>query len=124
MLIISRIAVLPLLRLWLLCMRVARHAWCVGVFDGHRGWEAAQYAAEHFQERLLSQTEGSDAGSALRAAFLSLDASFACAQVLHHLGWDSIQALLLIGALGSQLCLQRPHDIQCLSSPEISCREP
>ncbi|CAK0781962.1 hypothetical protein CVIRNUC_005517 [Coccomyxa viridis] len=49
----------------------------IGIFDGHRGWQAAQHAAEHFQEHLLSQTQRSDAGSALRAAFLSLDSSFA-----------------------------------------------
>lgn len=79
-------AVLLPLRLGLLCMRVARFSWCAGIFDGHRGWKAAQYAAEHFQEHLLSQTQGSDAGSALRAAFLSLDASFARSQVLCHLG--------------------------------------
>ncbi len=52
-----------------------------GIFDGHRGAQAAEYAAQHFQEHLQSHWQASSASEALQAAFLSLDTSFKHAQV-------------------------------------------
>ncbi|CAL5221159.1 g3298 [Coccomyxa viridis] len=48
----------------------------LGIFDGHRGSQAAEFAAQHFQERLQSNWQASSASAALQATFLSLDASF------------------------------------------------
>jgi serine/threonine protein phosphatase PrpC len=52
-----------------------------GIFDGHRGSRAADFAAEHIQEHLLHQWNAESAASALQAAFLSLDAAFKYSQV-------------------------------------------
>ncbi len=54
---------------------------CAGIFDGHRGSQAAEFAAQHFQERLQSNWQASSASAALQATFLSLDASFGQLQV-------------------------------------------
>ena len=54
-----------------------------GIFDGHRGSQAAEYAAQHFQEHLQSSWQAPSAPAALQAVFLSLDASFKHLQVHH-----------------------------------------
>ena len=56
---------------------------CAGIFDGHRGSQAAEYAAQHFQEYLQSSWQAPSASAALQAAFLSLDASFEHSQAGH-----------------------------------------
>ena len=55
---------------------------CAGVFDGHRGPEAAEYAARHFEEHLRRQwAEAPTPEQALRRAFVSLDEAFAAQEV-------------------------------------------
>ena len=50
---------------------------CPGVFDGHRGPEAADFVAQHFPRFLRAQwTQAEDPGQALRRAFVSLDEAF------------------------------------------------
>lgn len=74
-------------------MEHARQAWppcalhrvshvCAGVFDGHRGPEAAEYAARHFEEHLRRQwAQAATPEQALRCAFVSLDDTFAAQEV-------------------------------------------
>lgn len=52
-----------------------------GVFDGHRGAEAAEFCARHFPAALQSRwaEPGATPESALRGAFLAVDAAFRAA---------------------------------------------
>lgn len=75
---------------------VAKHAgggeggpMLLGVFDGHRGHEAAEFMAEHLESQLgLAWASCSGPGEALRTAFLAVDSSFVQQQVpvaaVHH----------------------------------------
>ena len=54
-----------------------------GVFDGHRGPEAADYAAQHFAAFLRAQwAKVATPELALRKAFMSLDEAFRQQQVV------------------------------------------
>ena len=68
-----------------------------GIFDGHRGPQAANYAAQHFQEHLLHEWSAATAAGALQAAFLSLDAAFKHAQVQSSMTYETCRLLLLTG---------------------------
>ncbi|CAL8468340.1 g7880 [Coccomyxa elongata] len=48
----------------------------IGIFDGHRGREAAAYAAQHFPHFLRREWHRDSAEAALQAAFLEIDAAF------------------------------------------------
>ena len=61
--------------------QLCRYLWHAGIFDGHRGAQAAEFAAQHFQEHLEINWQAPSACVALQAAFLSLDASFEHSQV-------------------------------------------
>lgn len=48
-----------------------------GVFDGHRGWEAADFASAHLPRALQAAAlRGTPAGAALSEAFVGTDAAF------------------------------------------------
>ena len=95
-------------------MCVVRRALCAGSFDGHRCWQAAQHAAEHLQEYLPNQTQRSDAGSALGAAFLCLGGSLARMQVRQPLYVQSIYRYHSHQHAEKAAMLQQPHDIHYL----------
>ena len=48
----------------------------LAVFDGHRGPQAAQYAAQHIVEVLQQQLQGRAPREALSTSFLSIDEAF------------------------------------------------
>ena len=54
-----------------------QHCTLLAVFDGHRGPQAAEYAAQHFESVLLQHWAGAgSAAQALTAAFLQVAAGF------------------------------------------------
>lgn len=50
--------------------------WLLAVFDGHRGAEAAQYAAEHIVDTVQQQLHSNSPTHALSNSFVSLDTAF------------------------------------------------
>ena len=48
----------------------------LAVFDGHRGPQAAQYAAQHIQEVLQQQLQQCRPDKAISNSFVSLDVAF------------------------------------------------
>ena len=57
----------------------------LAVFDGHRGPEAAEYAAQHVVQQLQETMAASDPAEALADTFVSLDKLFRSASVGVHL---------------------------------------
>ena len=55
----------------------------LAVFDGHRGAQTAQFAAQHIAAVLAEQLQGQHPAQALCSSFVSLDESFR---------WDPNQA--------------------------------
>eukprot|EP00951_Prasinocladus_malaysianus_P017755 scaffold140394_cov35-Prasinocladus_malaysianus.AAC.1 len=55
----------------------------LGVFDGHRGAEAAVYVSENLERELgLAWASSASPGHALRTAFLNLDRGFVASQAI------------------------------------------
>lgn len=48
----------------------------LAVFDGHRGPQAAQYAAQHIASTLVEQLQQQGPAEALSTSFVSLDEAF------------------------------------------------
>lgn len=75
----------------------------LGVFDGHRGHEAAEFMAARLEEELGRQwgAAGSPA-DALRATFINIDEQFVAEQVRRE--DPSVLALASLAAAGEAVC--------------------